>query len=168
VTVLNSRNYALISAAFTRPADTTAYSSGDIAANSTTATSVVPLSWVCKGSSAFWIPSVKFFKSGTSLTGASFRLHLYSASPTVTTAGDNSAYASNVAGNANWIANFDLTPVTAHNDGCAGLMVPTEGVIKLDYQAAPITLYGLVEVTGAYTPASAEVFTLWLQQEFQP
>jgi hypothetical protein len=168
VTVVNSRNYASISASSTRPADTTTYAAGDLVANSTTAASVVPFSWITKGSQAFWVPGVKFFKTGTGLTGASFRLHLYSASPTVTTAGDNSAYASNVAGNANWISNFDLTLVTAHNDGCAGLMVPTEGVIRLDFQSASATLYGLLEAVGAYAPTSGETFTLWLQQEFQP
>lgn len=167
MTVVNSRNYARISASFTRPADTTTYTTGDLIANSTTAASVAAMTWTTKGSQAFWIPGFKLFKTGTGLTGASFRLHLYAASPTVTTAGDNSVYGSNVAGNANWICDFDLTLVTKHNDGCAGLMVPTEGVIKLDYQSDPTTLYGLLEATGAYAPASGETFTLWLQQEFQ-
>lgn len=165
---VNSKNYTRLSATFTRPGDTTAYTAGDLVANNTVFGSVVPLTWVTAGSQAFWIPGFKFYKSGTGLVGASFRLHLYSATPTITTAGDNSAYGSNVAGNANWIADFDLTLLTKHNDGCAGFMVPTEGVIKLDYQADPVTLSGLLEATGAYAPANAEVFTLWMQQEFQP
>jgi hypothetical protein len=168
VTTVNSKNYRRLSATFTRPADTTTYAAGDLVANSTTAASVAAMSWVTAGSQAYWIPGFKLFKTGTGLTGASFRLHVYTAAPTVTTAGDNSAYGSNVAGNANWIADYDLTMVTKHNDGCAGLMVPTEGVIKLDYQSDPTTLYGLLEATGAYAPTSGETFTLWIQQEFQP
>jgi hypothetical protein len=68
------------SATFTRPADTNVYASGDLVANSTTAGSVAPMAFTI-GRDALgkggMVRRVRLRKSGTSITNASFRLHLY-------------------------------------------------------------------------------------------
>jgi hypothetical protein len=168
MTTLNGRNYRSVSSATTRPADTTAYASGDLVANSTTAASVTPLSWATAGSRPFTIPYIKLQKSGTSTTNASFRIHIYKASPAVATTGDNGAYATDVANSADWLGSYDGTMVAAHSDGCVVKCVPTEGIIASDYIGDPGTLHGLIEVRGAYTPASGEVFTATMVMEFAP
>src|SRR3990167_2992553 len=84
--------FETVSASFTRPADTTAYTSGDLIANNTTAGSVTPLSFPIPNGRGCFIWRAKILKSGATATNASFRLHLFKNSPTVT-GGDNAALA---------------------------------------------------------------------------
>ena len=149
----------LVSASFTRPADTTAYASGDLVANSTTAGSVAPMTLTigrtASGSgSTGMIRRLRLRKSGTSITNASFRVHFYRVSPTVTN-GDNGAWLSNNA--ANYVGHIDVTFDKAFSDGAAGNGVPAVGT-EINFTSQ--NYYALVEARGAYTPANAEVFTV--------
>ncbi len=147
----------------TRPADTTAYASGDLVANSTTAGSVVPMS-ITIGSytGGFRIRRVKLHKSGTSTTNAQFRVHLFNAAPATVTNGDNGAFS--VSGVADYIGSFDVTMGQAFTDGAAGFAAPATGS-----DAAAVLTTNVVrahlEARAAYTPASGEVFTLTLETE---
>jgi hypothetical protein len=97
------------SASFMRPNDTTAYASGDLVANSTTAGSVVPMSFPLGGNSmpgTTRVARVRLSKSGTTATNASFRVHLYGASPVVAN-GDNGAWSTDQA--ANYLGAIDVT-----------------------------------------------------------
>lgn len=142
-------SHFMTSANFTRPSDTTAYTSNDLVANSTTAGSVSPMAFSCNGD----LTRVKLKKSTSTNTNAQFTLYLYSSSPTVT-AGDNGAYASIEAGAIGSIT-LDLTG-SPYSDACSGfntfaVAVPCVGPV-----------YGLLKATAGYTPASAEVFTVTL------
>lgn len=150
-------------AAFTRPADTTAYASGDLVANSTTPGSVVPLqiSLAAKSSGQAYIRRVRLKKSGTSVTNASFRVHLYTAAPTVTN-GDNGAWLSTESG---YIGAFDVTVDKAFSNAAVGQGAPLVGTSVLFKGASSKNVWALIEARGAYTPASAEVFTLSLEAE---
>lgn len=151
---------------FNRPADTAAYASGDLVANSTTAGSVTPLSWstaarVSAGS--FMVRRARLKKSATSTTNATFRLHLYSSSPTIAN-GDNGAYSTTHSG---YLGAFDLdiTGSTGRtfSDSSGVIGAPSVGSeinVKL---ASGQTIYGLLEARAAYTPASAETFTVELE-----
>lgn len=148
--------YGLISARFTRPADTTAYASGDLAANSTTAGSVVPMTISDVGSGPgrpAVIKRVRINKSGTGVTNAVFRVHLFTAAPTVAN-GDNGAFSA--TGAAGYIGQVDVTVGQTFTDGA-------QGAATADIATRAQTLYALLEVRGAYTPANAEVFTLALE-----
>lgn len=148
---------AIPSASVTRPADTTAYASGDLVANSTTAGSVVPLAFygATRGPGlGAQIRRARVGKSGTSVTNATFRLHLFTASPTVGS-GDNAAISIST-GAANYLGQIDVTVGQAFGDGAAG-----QATTEINF--ATSTLYGLLEARGAYTPASAEVFTVTLE-----
>lgn len=151
-------------ASFTRPADTTAYASGDLVANSTTAGSVTPLSFVLGGQNVLGhlrVVRARMYKSTTSTTNATFRLHLYQASPTVTN-GDNGAWLS--TGAADWLGNIDVTSMLAFSDGAAGtgsLPAGSEAFLRLK---AGATIYGLIEARGAYTPGNAEVFSVVIEE----
>lgn len=146
------------SGSFTRPADTTAYASGDLVANSTTAGSVVPVTLTvgrgASGSAATGIiRRLKLKKSTASTANASFRVHLYAASPTVTN-GDNGAWLSIES---TYLGAFDVTVDLAFSDAAVGVGAPVTGS---DVAFTTQAVYALVEARGAYTPGSAEVFTL--------
>jgi len=154
------------SATFTRPADTTAYTSGDLVANSTTAGSVVPLSWSVAQISGgtFTVRRARVKKTGTGVTNAAFRVHLYLTDPSLTTGianGDNGAWATKHFDQ--WIGSLDVAVDKAFTDGAAGVGIPTTGTDINSVLATGQTLYGLLEARGAYTPASAEVFTVELE-----
>jgi hypothetical protein len=142
---------------FTRPSDTTAYASGDLVANSTTAGSVVPLTLLAASDvgGPRLLRRVRVRKSGTGVTNASFRLHLYSAVP-VAANGDNSAWSTSAV--ASYLGAMDVTVDRAFTDGAAGIAVPLHGSeIAVNAQVA---VYALIEARAAYTPASGEIFTL--------
>jgi len=152
------------SANFTRPADTTAYAAGDLVANSTTAGSVAPMSFagiVRQAGGGGLVRRAKLRKSTTTLTNASFRIHLFSATQT-SAGGDNAAL--NLPGVADYLGSFDVTMDRAFNDGALGIGLPTVGdSIALDIPSTGTTIYAFLEARAAYTPGNAEVFTLELE-----
>ena len=155
-------NIVVTSWSFVRPADITAYASGDLVANSTTAGSVIPLTFNVRNENiGSIVRRIRMRKTSTSVSGSSFRVHLYNASPTVTN-GDNGAWLSTTSG---YIGSFDVTIDKAFSDGAGGAGVANNGVdINLIYG----TVYGLVEARGAYTPTSAETFTVELEVVCDP
>lgn len=154
-----------VSGSFTRPADTTAYASGDLVANSTTAGSVTPVSLVIPYGRGLKIQKVGIFKSGATSTNGTFRVHLYNDSPTCTN-GDNGAWLTTVSG---WQGATDVvvSAQTFSDDGAGWTTFAVNSdyapwLIKTDVDC---TLYALLEARAAYTPASAEVFTVYLVGE---
>ncbi len=144
---------------FTRPADTTAYAVGDLVANNVTAGSVTPLTLqVARANDTYvTIPRLRLKKSGTSLTNAQFRVHLYKALPTLTN-GDNGAW---LTTESTYIGSVDITMDKAFSDGAKGFGVPSVGSAFIaDPSTGTRNIYALIEARAAYTPASAESFTL--------
>jgi hypothetical protein len=126
-------------------------------ANSTTAGSVVAMTFspVTKGSGrSAQIRRVRISKTGTSVTNAAVRLHLYTTSSITAANGDNAAWSTDKA--ANYVGSVDVTIDKAMTDGAAG-----NATCELNVNS--LSLYGLLEARGAYTPASAEVFTVTLE-----
>jgi hypothetical protein len=150
----------IISASFTRPNDVTAYTSGDIVANSATAGSVTPLSFDLPRAAGRggMIRRARLRKSGTGVTSAVFRIHLYRASPITVANGDNGAFSTDQV--ANYVGKIDITVDQAFTDGASGNGVPAIGS---EINFAADTYYALVEARGAYTPVAQEVFTLELE-----
>lgn len=146
--------------AFTRPNDTTQYGIGDLVANSVTAGSVVPVSFanaVRAAGEVSRLERIRIRKTGTSTTNAQFRVHLFSASPTVVN-GDNGVFTpSSVAG---WIGSLDAVVDRAGSDGAIGAGVPVIGSSITFTIPAGTTLFALLEARAAYTPAAQEQFTL--------
>jgi hypothetical protein len=154
------------SASFTRPADTTAYTAGDLVANNTTAGSVTPLSWTLQSSNIVGPCSIyraRLVKSATSVALAAFRLHLYAALPSVT-AGDNGAFQSTQA--ANYVGSIPLdlttTPGAKFSDGAAGHGSMAAGADANIRLPSGTTIYGLLEALATYTPGLSEVLTVTL------
>lgn len=161
--VAAGRVQLVAAAAMTRPADTTAYASGDLLANSTTAGSVVPLEFTIGDGASGMIRRVRLRTSRTSggTTNAMFRLHLYRAAPTPAN-GDNGAFSTNQA--ASYLGAFDVTVDSQFTDGAAGNGLPLAGSeIGFQLPAGTTSLRGLLEVRAAYTPVSGEQFTAALE-----
>lgn len=149
-------------ATFNRPNDTTAYASGDLVANSTTAGSVAAMQFSVARAAAGsgMIRRARIRKTGTGITNASFRLHLYNAAPTASN-GDNGAWLT--SGSADYVGAFDVTVDRAFTDGAAGNGVPVSGSEVNFKLSSGLVLFGLLEARGAYTPASGETFLVELE-----
>jgi len=159
-------NTAVATATFNRPANTTPYSAGDLVANSATAGSVTPLSLAAarKNAGTGRVLRARLSKSGASTTNASFRVHLFKTSPS-TTAGDNVAFSAAVNGVAAvYLGSIDVTMDRVFSDGAKGMGALDLGPC-ISFQAATgaTAIFGLIEALAAYTPASAETFTLELE-----
>jgi lysophospholipase L1-like esterase len=135
-----------------RPSNTTAYDIGDLIADTTTAGDVLPM--VLCVPFDHQIRRIRLAKSGTSLTNASFRVHLYGDAPTVTN-GDNGAFQTDKA--SYYIGYADITMVQAFSDGACGWVAFSPA---MGQTACTGGLFALIEARAAYTPASEEKFTL--------
>lgn len=166
---------------FTRPNDTTAYAAtGDLVANSTTAANVIALNWQWPRDALpkrqISIRSASIRVSGTgAIASKSLRVHLFTATPTFVTGGDNSAIGTVVAtGFANWIGALDVSILALIADGSFGQGGPvsasTTGLVPeviWDAMVAPdvggnLNLFGFLESRGAYTPAAQETYSVTL------
>ena len=146
-----------VASTFTRPADTTAYGSGDLVANSTTAGSVTALTLIIPGLTSGGgaetgpgiIRYVRVRKTNATATNAQFRAHFFSATPLPPTNGDNGAIVP--VGAATYLGSADVTMVGL-TDGCSGFVtaaIPLTGLTSS-------TFYCLLEARAAYTPGNAE------------
>jgi hypothetical protein len=153
---------AVVSASFTRPANTTAYASGQLVANSTTAGSVAMMQFA--GGRLNWgtgqVRRARVQKSSTGLTNAQFRLHLYRNTQTAAN-GDGAAWSTD--GVANYIGKLDVTMDEAFTDGASGIALPTDGTDITFKSNSTGSIYGLLEARAAYAPASGETFTVVLE-----
>lgn len=154
-----------VSYSFTRPSDTTAYADEDLVANSTTAGSVVPMSFpigVANGRGVKIVGLTILKSDGTDVANATFSVRLYGSSPTVAN-GDNGAISTDVAG---YIGEISPAIMLAYTDDAktqiyAGAV--SGGFNPLyHYLRSSSTIYGLLKAEAAYTPASAETFTVTL------
>jgi hypothetical protein len=155
----------MVSASFTRPADTTAYVSGDAVNNSTSAPVALQFTGAARGiAKSGMIVSGRLVKQGTG-TGGTFRLWLFRG--TVTPPNDNAAYSIAWADRANRLGYIDFTSWVAGAD-CAesvgslsnGTEQPFSDLIANAGDES--SLYGILQATAAYTPASGEQFLVEL------
>ena len=157
-----------VSASFTRPSDTTAYADVDLVANSTTAGSVTPMqfSFGVGNGRGLKILGGKIQKSdGTDVANATFTLHLFGSSPTVAN-GDNGALSTDTAARIGSIAFPIMLGYTDDARTQVAVGDQTGGINPLHhYLRSTNSIYGLLEAKAAYTPASAEVFTVTLDVE---
>jgi hypothetical protein len=152
-----------VSDSFTRPSDTTAYADNDLVANSTTAGSVVPLSFNV-GRGGVKIVGARIQKSDESdVANATFTLHLFGSSPTVAN-GDNGAISHSLSDKFGSISFATMTAATDEGYALAngGDTILPDG---LYWYTSNGRIYALIQAEAAYSPASAEVFAVTLIYE---
>lgn len=152
------------SSTIARPADTTAYASGDLVANSVTAGSVNALQFTTlariSGGSGI-ITGARIQKSTATTTNAAFRVHYFSVIPTFTSAGDNSAISTVVVASAKgYLGYVDITAMIGFSDVAWGTGSVDNSRGGIPFVAVAQIIYAIVEARGAYTPGNAEVFTV--------
>ena len=154
------------SSTITRPADTTAYTSGDLVANSVTAGSVAALQFTTLARTSGGggeVTGVTIQKSTNVITNVALRVHLFDTIPTFTSAGDNSAISSVVvAADKGYLGYVDITTFVAFSDVAWGSGAVDNSRGSLAYKATAQIIYGIVEARGAFAPGNAEVFTIRL------
>ena len=154
---------------FRRPANTTQYAAGDLVANSDAAAGFTPMEFDLGNVTSGVIGFVRMFKSGSTATLATFSLHLFTKMPVVTSGGDNEALT--IDGSRDLIGTIacDMSTgsFTYGGDLSKRFQVlqgtnPSLFAFDLGSIRNP-KLYGLLEATAAYTPASAEEFMATLE-----
>lgn len=155
---------ASVSVEFTRPSDTTAYAANDVVSDSTSASTLQNIANFARynGGSGH-IVGARLTTDKKSITPR-IRVHIFNASnPTVGV--DNAAWRESYADNSKRIAFFDLPAMTTGADTTnSDMSRAIDMTLRIPFIAAAgsRSLYYLLETLDAFTPASAEKFTLTL------
>jgi hypothetical protein len=156
----------VISASFTRPADTNAYAAGDAVTNSTSSPSQMTFSGAGRVNGASGvILSAVLIDEANQTTKGQFELWLFDTS--VTPDNDNAAFARSNAECETLIGviPFNTAFVANAGSGSSGKVVfPAPGLsIPFKCGGATTSIFGLLVVRNAYTPISAEKLVVRLQ-----
>jgi hypothetical protein len=157
------------SGSITRIANTTIYAANELICLYASTTACAPIQVTIAGANAATgtLGRVMLGKTGTSLTGATFTVWFFSAAPTTTSMYDHTAYVGPFAADLpNYLGSYTCNAMQATNDATAQAFsecTPTAGQGWMQYQALSGHTYvdALITVTGAYTPISGEVFTIY-------
>jgi hypothetical protein len=147
--------------ALTRPADTTAYSVGDLIANSTVAGSVVPLS--LSTAKAGVVSRVRLKVNDTAWKAGVIRCHFFKAQPTVGV-GDNGAL--NAAETyafteSEYLGYVDVTLAQQTSDGVVKGFAAFACIF--DVLSGNTGIFALLEARTAVTPGSGKIFTVAIE-----
>jgi len=141
----------------TRPADTTAYAAGD--GVGTASTVVQTLTGAARQNSGGGrILTARLFKSGTTVTNATFSVLLFSTAPT--TVADNAAFNLLYAEQAYYIGTIAFSTMTVQGSGGGFAATVANPAVWYQTASGSKALYAVIIATAAYTPASAETFQL--------
>jgi hypothetical protein len=141
----------------TRPANTTAYTAGDGVGTATAC--VQTLNNAAKiNSGGGRITAVRLFKSGTTVTNATFTVLFFNAAPT--DVADNAAFNLLYAEQSRFIASVALSTMTVQGSGGGFAFTLPSPMIYYQTAQGSKALYAVIIATAAYTPASAETFAL--------
>lgn len=150
-----------VSDSFTRPTGATTYALGKLIANSATANLVIPMEFspilitTANGS----IRRARLKTTGTSITNAQFRLHLYQVPPTCSN-GDTGNWLTNYS---NYLGAFLISCDKVYTDGIGGIGYPEVGS-EINFETSTFyNVYGLLEARASYAAASAETFYIYLE-----
>lgn len=158
-----SRIY-MSTASFTRPANTTAYAANDAVSDDVTTPTALEFTNVAVIPKAGGIiRSAVLHKSDPDTTNAAFTLLLFDTSPAVAGFDDNSAIAiTDAEFQNNFVGRITFAQASAESRVTGDLW--NEQGIDMGYQCATggSSLFGVMVADAAYTPGSAEVFTIKL------
>lgn len=155
----------------TRPSNTTAYAANETVCANTSVTVCAPgtiaLGNIPGGKGE--IQRITLLKSGSSVTNATFIVWLFSAAPGTSSPSqfDATAYPGpRIADMPNYIGSASCAVSAATSDTSAGVWYEcalsnpnTSGALPFQAVTGTNTIYYLLSVTQAYTPASAETFS---------
>jgi hypothetical protein len=155
-------NYTAASGNFTRPANTTAYSSGQIIANNTTAGSCSPITLTVAraNNTTGAIRRVSLKVNDSAWLNATVRVHLFQDSPTYS-AGDGGTLTGNLT-ESGYLGYCDVTIDRSFaSTTVKGRGVPDVGAeINFTPSSGTQNIFAVLEARSAVTPAASKVFTV--------
>jgi hypothetical protein len=155
-----------VQTSFTRPADTTAYATGDAVNDSTSAPTRLKFSSVASRlGGGGTIRGAQLLTNNLTVTNGDFELILTKI--TYTPANDNAASSSlTYTRAANIVARIAFPTLTANASGGDSAFAQKDTLnIPFTCDSADDALYGSLVAKGAYTPASGQKFTVTLMVE---
>lgn len=158
-----------VSASYTRPADTTAYTAGDVVANSTSAATVLTFSGAVKHAShGGFIRSASIVDSVAAATKPQLDLFLFNKAPVMQN--DNAAFAATDAEMLNCVGVITFDGPNKFVVGGANGLIPASFLgtqNQQGFKCAPgdTNLYGVLVARNAYTPTASEAFQVSLDIE---
>lgn len=152
------------SAAFSRPADTTAYLANDVVINATSNPTHLAFLTAARGSGrGGYITKVRI-ATDQEANVASYRLWLWYNTPPATLV-DNSPMGLLWAQRAVRLGYVDVGPMTTEDTGVGDHAEAQVADVRFPYYCATSTLFGVLETKTAFTPASAQQFYVELTLE---
>lgn len=157
-------NCAILTATFTRPADTTAYAALDAVSNSTSAPTIMTFAGAARsvGGSGYIVKAELCTDLATCT--AYFRLHLFTLS-TIAAKNDNAQYDSLWTSRNARVGFIDFPACAQEGTGSTSafaIVIPSSGTLPYVCDVADTALYGLLQTRSIWTPASAQNFNLKL------
>lgn len=151
----------VITTSYTRPADTTTYTAGDVVANSTSAATILSFADIAsfEGGGGV-IHSAALIDSSAESTKPEFDLYLFDT--TVVMENDNAAWAPSDAEMETCLGviTFDLDDFKVGSGN--GIICNKNIGLPFSCVSGSTTLYGILVARNAYVPTSAEKFTIRL------
>jgi hypothetical protein len=158
-----------VSDSYTRPADTDAYTAGDVIADSTSAATILTFSPVVQApGTGTVLQHAVIVTSANVATKPDLELWLFDT--TITMDNDNAAFTPTDAELLTLVgvvafptADFKVGIATSGADGNAVCEATNLGISLNTVNSNETTLYGVLVVRNAYVPTSGEVFTVRLK-----
>ena len=157
------KRYIRASSALARPADTTNYTAKDAVSDATSGASVFSFTISDLNGRGVMIRHVEMVKSGTGATNLGFRLYLFETEPGGFN--DNDAFDPTDAEALTILGKVEFTSGTARANANNIVWHTSDLKILAIPGSTSKIIYGALEATGAYNPASAETFTITLNAE---
>lgn len=154
-----------VSATFTRPADTTAYTALDTVSDSTSAPTLLTFSNVASFNGGGGYITKARIVTDQKTCVARFRLHLFHTAPTAIN--DNSPYLSLYANKDKSLGRIDFSAAATEDATNSTAATSLNADVRLAYVCASGTrnIYGVLEALDAFTPASGQGFYVELTAE---
>lgn len=148
------KSLAKVEVQLTRPADTNAYADGDVVSDSTSSPNMITFANVAAENAATgFIRRFRMSSANASAVTETFTIHFYTSD--LGGQNDNVAFVFDETNLEDYIGSIDITLADL------GGKAVFQSLPNLPFicAAGDDNLYAILEITGAYTPTSAEVFT---------
>lgn len=150
-----------VEASYTRPADTTTYTAGDVVCNSTSSPVVLTFAGMARGNGLGGIiQNARIIFDQAPTLKLDSELYLFDTSPTIQN--DNAAWAPSTSDLGKCIAMIPFAAGSFRTGGANGLIDVQNLSIAFQCAAASSSLFGILVARNAYVPASAAVLKVRL------
>ena len=166
--VTSSAKVAIVPVTLTRPSNTNAYSTYNVISNATSGASNLTFSNMAKTAGGSGLITYARLITNQWANTSQFKLHLFNVNPTaINDASPFTFLWANRATGSKPIAFPACATEGSGSDSAYSIATPGVGNMPVEFQCATgdMNLYGILEVLGAFTPASGQQFYIELTVE---